>query len=100
MPGVIKCPVRHHKIAVSPRMQDKTTLKSSHNPSNLIVPMNLVRNQYYGDPNSHLKRMNLMNQVLENRRERIITAQPGWENDVEFAGPEKQIPNCCWATTK
>lgn len=44
MPGVIKCPVRHHKIAVSPRMQDKTTLKSSHNPSNLIAPMNLVRN--------------------------------------------------------
>lgn len=95
-PGVIRNPIRHHKIAVSPRHQDQSSMKSSFNPNGLVFPPQGVRNQYYGDPNQNMKQFDMMTQAMDQRRERVLTAQPGWQNDVEFVSVERQLPLCCW----
>jgi hypothetical protein len=83
----LKSPARFQRVVVSPKQSG---------PNSLQNPLAAEHDDYYGHY-GNLRRFDVEAAMLNQRRERMVTAHPGTSQDVEFGGNEQVVPWCCLA---
>lgn len=63
----------------------------------IIISSNVATNEYYANYNNPTSYD--QNKVSKGQRERVTTALPNMQNNIEYGTNEQQIPWCCMSTS-